>query len=357
VLRVIDANLDRLGEGLRVLEDVARFILDDAGICREFKALRHRLSGDTRAIEQQLIAARRAGVDVGAFARVPDGTKHEDLTGLVRANARRTQESLRVLEEFARLPRSPLGSKSRKFEHYRFEVYELEQRLVSGLLRNDRLRQLSGVCLVLDMESLKGRDEVDVAVQAMSGGVKAVQLRDKRRSRSDVVETARKLQWACAERHVLFMVNDYVDIVLAVGADGLHVGQEDLPVVEARRILPADRIVGCSTATVTEAVRAQAAGADYVAVGSMFPTSSKDRYRLAGPDKLRRIRRKVFKPLVAIGGINQDNLEDVIAAGADGVAVIGAILGAEDVESAARALVAKLEQISSAECDNGKTNS
>jgi thiamine-phosphate pyrophosphorylase len=193
--------------------------------------------------------------------------------------------------------------------------------------------------------ALKGRDEVEVAAAAIRGGARVIQLRDKRRSKAELLVVGRKLRDLCAEKSALFIVNDYVDIALAVNADGLHLGQEDLPPAEARRILPINMLIGCSAESVGQAVRAQADGADYVAVGSIYPTTSKDRCKPVGPGTLRRIRPKVSVPLIAIGGINHANVQEVVSAGADGIAVISAVLGADDVEKAARRLAAKMKRI------------
>lgn len=343
MLRLIDANIDRLGEGLRVLEDVARFLLNDAALCRRLKTLRHKLVRDVQPLEQELLSARRVAEDVGAPAKLPAGTEHQDLVALVTANSRRVQESIRVLEEFARLSSAPIGAKPAKLQRFRFEAYELEQELVSKLLRHDKLSGLSGLYLVLDTQALRGRDAVEVAARAIRGGAKVIQLRDKQLMRGEVLEIARRLKEICAEKGVLFIVNDYLDIALAAGADGLHLGQEDLPLAEARRLLPIDSLIGCSATSLSQAVRAQAGGADYVAVGSIYPTLSKEKFKLVGLETLRRVRSRVSLPLIAIGGIDHTNVKEVMKAGATGVAVISAVLGEDDVEEATRRLAARLK--------------
>jgi thiamine-phosphate pyrophosphorylase len=345
VLRLIDANFDRLGEGLRVLEDVARFLLNDAVLCRRLKNLRHKLAKDIVPLEQELLAARRVLEDVGAPGRLPAVSDHEDLLALVTANFRRVQESIRVLEEFARLSNTPVAVKPAKLQQFRFEVYELERELVSRLLRHDKLSRLSGLYVILDSTALKGRSEVAVAAQAIRGGAKVIQLRDKQQPRAKLLEIARGLKEVCADKGVLFIVNDHLDIALAVEADGLHLGQDDLPLNEARRLLPMDMLIGCSATSVSQAVRAQSNGADYVAVGSIYPTLSKEKYRLVRLAMLERVRSRVSLPLVAIGGINNTNVEEVMKAGVASVAVISAVLGADDVEEATRRLVTKIRQI------------
>ncbi len=353
MLRLIDANLDRLGEGLRVLEDIARFLLDDVGISKQLKTVRHELLEGVYPLEQQLLAARKAEEDVGAFVELPWEAKRADLPDVVIANARRAQESLRVLEEFSKLSNTPLTLEPKKFEKARFLLYELEQNLISKLLRQEKARQLTGLYFILDTKALKGRSEVEVATQAIKGGVKAIQLRDKQHTKAQLLEIARRLKEICSEKEVLLIINDYLDIALAAGADGIHLGQGDLPLSEARRLLPIDRIIGCSTTTLSEAVQAQSEGADYIAVGSIYPTRSKEKYKLVGLKSLRRVREKISSPLVAIGGINETNVEEVIGAGADGIAIISAILMAEDVEGSTRKLVTKLEK---ARCKSGESN-
>ncbi len=355
MLRLVDANLDRLGEGLRVLEDVSRFLLNDVPSSRRLKTLRHRLVRSLGALEDDLLSARRVPEDVGgplvgtgapAVRGGGPGAErkaepHQDLPALVRANSRRAQESLRVLEEFSRLSGGPLEGKAGGFEKARFEIYDLEQQLVGRLLRQDKVSRLGGLYLVLDMKVLGERDEAEVAAAAIRGGTRTIQLRDKQRCKADVLATARRLRPICARSGALFVVNDHLDVALAVDADGVHLGQDDLPVPEARRILPFDMLIGCSTHSTAEAVRAQACGADYVALGSIYPTASKEAYKLVGLETLRRTRTKVSVPLVAIGGINDTNAREVMKAGADAVAVISAVLGAENVEKAARKLAAR----------------
>jgi len=343
VLRLIDANVDRLGEGLRVLEDVARFLLDDAVLSRRLKTLRHKLRRDVRPLEQQLLASRRVKEDVGAFVKPPGEAKHEDLPALVKANSSRVQESLRVLEEFARLADTPLRTKSAEFERCRFEVYDLEQELVAKLVRREKASLLAGLYFVLD---LGDGDVVGVAAEAIRGGARAVQWRGKQRSRAELLKIARKLKRVCDEGKALFIVSGYLDLALAAEADGLHLDQDDLPVPEARRLLPMDKLIGCSVTTLSQARRAESQGADYIVVGPIYPTLSRGKSRLVGVDKLRRIKAAVSLPVIASGGIDRSNIEEVLETGADSVAVVGTDLGAEDIEEASRGLADRLKQLS-----------
>ena len=138
-------------------------------------------------------------------------------------------------------------------------------------------------------------------------------------------------------------MNDYLDLAIAANADGLHIGQEDLPCTEARKLLPMDMVLGCSVTSVEKAIAADADGADYIAVGSMYPTPSKETAVVIGLETLRQVRQATSRRLVAIGGITRDNAAEVIDSGADSVAVIRAVVSAESPGEAAREIVAELE--------------
>lgn len=341
MLRVIDVNLNRISEGLRLLEDVARFLLDDAALSAALKSLRHELLGVHSSRQKELLSARDSAEDVAAFAE--EEMRRADIPAIVTANARRVAESLRVLEEFYKLPQSytNLDLDPEIFKKARFALYELERALMGRILRHHK--RIEGLYVIIDPEALGGGDAVEVCRQAIRGGAKAIQLRDKKRSRAEVLAEAQKLKQVCAEYDVPFILNDYLDITLACGADGLHLGQGDLPISISRHLLPIDKILGCSTNTLEEALKAESDGADYIAVGAIYPTPSKEGAIVVGLERLCQIRGAVSLPIVAIGGIDVNNAPEVVGAGADAIAVIGAILGAEDVEGAARRLRERME--------------
>ncbi|MDV2481239.1 thiamine phosphate synthase [Methanoculleus sp. Wushi-C6] len=197
--------------------------------------------------------------------------------------------------------------------------------------------------VVTDEEIGRGLSHAELARRAVAGGADAVQLRDKRLSGRGLLEAALAVREVTLDAGALFIVNDRLDVALAAGADGVHLGAGDLPVREARRIAPPGFVIGASVGSVDAAVRAAAEGADYVALSPTFPTGSKND---AGPGHglavLSEIRGAVSLPLVAIGGITATNVGDVIAAGADGIAVISAVVGQEDVTGAARDLRARI---------------
>ena len=192
---------------------------------------------------------------------------------------------------------------------------------------------------VITDRSFRGRTHEQVARAALRGGATAVQLRDKQATGRELLQWARQLRDLTRAAGVLFLVNDRVDVALAVHADGVHVGQEDVPVADARQLMGPGRVVGASAGNVEEALQAEQASADYLGVGPVFPTATKpDAGEAIGVDGLRRIVQAVRLPVVAIGGIPADNAGQAIRAGAVGVAVISAVAAADDMVAATRQL-------------------
>jgi thiamine-phosphate pyrophosphorylase len=209
--------------------------------------------------------------------------------------------------------------------------------------RQQRLAILRSAGLYLVTDERVGREARRAVVeQALAAGVRVVQLRDKHALGRALLEEARALGALCRAYGALLIVNDRADVAVAAEADGVHVGQEDLPLAAARQIVGPDRLVGVSASTVEEAVEAERGGADYVGFGAMFPTPTKADAEYAGPQLLAEARRRVRIPLVAIGGITLANLPEVLAAGPDLVAVVSAVFGADDPAGAVRALLAAL---------------
>lgn len=202
-----------------------------------------------------------------------------------------------------------------------------------------------GLYVIIDPEACRGRDPVEVAGLALEGGATVLQWRDKRRELGDQLAPARAVRELCTQHEAVFIVNDHVDLALAVGADGVHLGQHDLPPELVRPLVPEGFIIGVSTNNAEEARQAESNGATYVAVGAIFPTASKEpeRTRAASPQRISEVKAAVRVPVVAIGGINASNVGQVIEAGADAAAVISAVCGADDVRAAARELAGRFE--------------
>ena len=203
-------------------------------------------------------------------------------------------------------------------------------------------RPIQGLYVIIDPQQTGGRDAVEVARQALLGGAAVVQWRDKAREKGEQLADACAIAQLCRQHGALFIVNDHVDLALVCGAGGVHLGQKDLPVADVRPFLRADFVIGVSTNNAQEAREAQAQGASYVAVGSVFPTGSKAVTRPASPERLREVKEAVDIPVVAIGGIDESNIDQVLAAGADAVAVISAVAAAPDVRQAAQRLAQRI---------------
>ncbi|MBI5289343.1 MAG: thiamine phosphate synthase [Chloroflexi bacterium] len=201
-------------------------------------------------------------------------------------------------------------------------------------------RQISGLYVIIDPTACGGRDPAWVAQRALEGGASTIQWRDKHRPHPEQLDDARRVRDACRAHGAIFIANDDPDVALELDADGVHLGQKDMSIDVARPIVGAGRIIGVSTNNVREALAAQAAGADYVAVGAIFPTATKHDTRAANLERLHQVEIAVHVPVVAIGGINRSNIHDVVHTGAQAAAVISAVCTAEDPAAAARELAA-----------------
>ena len=201
--------------------------------------------------------------------------------------------------------------------------------------------RISGLYVIVDPAQTRGRDAVEVARQALEGGAAMIQWRDKARDKGEQLPQLRAIRDLCRRHGALLIVNDHADLALVAGADGVHLGQKDLPAAAVRAFVPPEFIVGVSANNVDEALRAQADGSSYVAVGALFPTTSKAVTRPASPERLREVKEAVSVPVVGIGGIHEGNIDQVLAAGADAVAVISAVTGADDVRAASARLVGR----------------
>jgi thiamine-phosphate diphosphorylase len=299
--------------------------------------MRHDVEIKDLPLKKRLLQARNTKGDIGMDIEVPAQQKDRDLPATAIANTRRVQQSLRVIEEMAKI--SGIGLETKRFKKARFDLYNIERELVSRLMRKDKAERICGLYAIIDTDLLKGVSHGSTAAQLIEGGVGIIQLRDKNTPRNRLLPIALELKNLCVKHDILFIVNDHLDIALAADADGLHIGREDLPLADARRLLRIDKIIGCSATTVEQAIAFEAEGADYIAVSGIYPTTSKEAVEVVGLAMLRLIKSKVKLPVVAIGGINLDNIAETAAAGADSVAVISALLEAKSPGKTARQLI------------------
>ena len=225
---------------------------------------------------------------------------------------------------------------------WRYRANKVLDRITERLgadIRRDTAAAMAGVYVIVDPEHTNGRPVTQVAGAALKGGASTIQYRDKKSEKGAILATSSEIAALCKKAGAVFIVNDHADIAVLAGADGLHVGQKDIPVREARKVVHARQIIGKSNALVQEALEAEAEGADYIAVGAMFESATKSNTRPAGIETLRQVKRSVLAPVIAIGGINHSNVAQVAASGADAVCVASAVTKADDPEGAARRLV------------------
>jgi thiamine-phosphate pyrophosphorylase len=336
--RVLDAAANRAREGLRVVEDYCRFVLDDAFLSRILKELRHDLATAlTELSPLTLLEARETQRDVGTGVSTPSELDRGSLRDVVQVNLKRLQESLRSLEEFGKIHNSYLG---RAVEQLRYRAYTLERAILLGALARHRLQ---GARLYVLLSASQCTAALDWTIaEAASGGAHIVQLREKNLPDRELLERALQVRrWTC-QAGVLFIVNDRPDIARLVEADGVHLGQDDLPVKEARRLLGPDAVIGVSTHNIEQVRQAVLDGATYLGVGPAFPSGTKSFADFPGLEFIRQAVDETSLPAFVLGGINLDTITAAVAAGARRVAVSQAIAHADDPRAVAATLLAAL---------------
>ncbi|MDB9313783.1 thiamine phosphate synthase [Spirulina sp. CS-785/01] len=317
VYRILDANLDRAREGLRIIEEWCRLGINHPDLTQTCKTLRQDLaSWHTPEIRQ----ARDTPGDLGTDLSHPQEETRATLEHLLQANLCRVQEALRVLEEYAKLTEPQMAQACKQI---RYQVYTLE----SDLLGSQRKQTLEKAPLYL--VTSPSQHLFTVVEEALKGGLTLVQYREKNAEDTIQLAQADKLRQLCHQYGALFIMNDRIDLALAVEADGVHLGQDDVPVEVARQILGSNRIIGRSTTNPGEMQKAISEGADYIGVGPVHDTPTKPEKAAAGLEYVRYAAENCPIPWFAIGGVDPQNITEVLNAGASRVAVVRAIMQAE----------------------------
>lgn len=350
--RLMDAALNRVREGCRVIDDGVRFLRDDPYLTERLKEFRHRFQQHCRLLDQsELILSRDVAHDVGTSIHTEGEYQRGEPRDVIEANFKRIQESLRSLAEYGKLLMVPTyGNRvDREFsagcDQFRYEIYELEQ-IWQKANRSENTWGDKSLYLLVSQESC--RTGIGPTVKgALSGGASIIQLREKRGHDRRILELGRSIREWTREAGALFIINDRPDLAVLLDADGVHVGQEDLPLREARRIVGNRRIVGVSTHNIEQARQAVREGADYIGVGPTFPSQTKSFETFPGLEFVRQVASELRIPAFAIGGIRQDNLHLVLEAGLGRVAVSNCICQAESPEEAARGFCDLLHRRSS----------
>jgi thiamine-phosphate pyrophosphorylase len=340
VLRVLDAAANRAREGLRVVEDYVRFVLDDRHLTWQLKTLRHDLSKSLAfLVSDELCAARDTISDVGTELTTTEESRRTDLADGATANMKRAQEALRSLEEYGKLV-SPALAKTVK--QLRYRSYTLERAIA---IMAASLQALEAARLYVLVDGCSTPDEFERLISALvEAGTHVIQLRDKRLSDRQLLQRARLLQRLTTGSRTLCIINDRPDIARLCRADGVHLGQDEFSVKDARSIIGTRALVGISTHSIEQARAAVLAGANYLGVGPTFPSSTKQFDAFTGTELLRTVADEIQLPAFAIGGITLENLSEVLATGIGRVAVRGAITAAGEPGRVAREFLTRLEE-------------
>lgn len=334
-LRILDASLNRAAEGLRVVEDYARFALDDRHLTELTKQLRHDLATAAATISStDRNAARETQLDVGTNVETTTETARTDAWHVAAASLKRIEQALRTIEEYGKLVDPTF---SHQCEALRYRTYTLERAID---LTRDAIQRLDRIRLYVLIDSRESLEDFNQLVRSLvEAGVGAIQLRAKELPGASHLERARTLVAATRETKTLAILNDRPDIAAIVHADGVHLGQEDMSVKDARAIVGPRALIGVSTHSLDQARAAVLTGANYIGAGPTFPSETKSFDKFPGLDFLREVTDEIRLPIFAIGGINRDNLPSVLETGITRVAVSSAVTSALDPKLAAKELI------------------
>jgi len=337
VARLIDANLDRAREGLRVVEDWCRFGLERDDLVISLKDWRQRLG---KLHREHYKHARSTATDPAAGLDHPAQLDRHSPRQVVEANCGRVQEALRVLEEYGRSVDAPLAAEAAAI---RYGLYDLEVtclRATGGNSRRNRLQDCQ-LCLI----TAPCPDLIERVTAALRSGVAMVQHRCKSGSDRSRLAEAKALAALCQDHGALLIINDRIDLALAVDADGVHLGQDDLPTGVARGLIGPDRLLGRSTHDLDQVAEANREDCDYLGLGPVNTTAVKPERPAIGAELVGQALAITQKPVFAIGGITQGNLSQLTAVGCRRVAVIGAIMGSNTPAESSQSLLNSLSRL------------
>lgn len=346
--RTLDASANRAAEALRVLEDALRFAVGDGHLAGLAKAIRHELavvlaSGELR----QRIGLRDVPGDVGAGRTASRTPSRTTLADLIAANAARGTQALRSLEECSRLL-APAATAS--FERLRYRLYTLERAALTAVGSRERLEAVR-LCVLVSADS-SAEAFAELLAGLLTAGVGMLQLRDKAagtrllcQRAAAAVAAARHQAEASGGPRCLIIVNDRADVAVAAGADGVHVGADDLPVPLARRVCGPRLLIGRTAHSLAEARQAVLDGADYLGVGPCFPSATKAFASFAAEAFLRQVTGEISLPAFAIGGVTLDRIDQLAELGFGRIAVSAAVTAASDPAAMAGQLSQRLRQL------------
>ncbi len=333
IYRILDASGNRVGEGLRTLEDWVRFGENNARLTQQLKAIRHDVASALSVIPRsRLLAARDTPGDVGGSLETSDEYTRTSSVDVILAAVARTGQSLRVIEEYVKTIDSLAG---RKVEQARYRFYTVAAEIEKVAHRRDRRTLLKAARLYALVDCQTSEAEFCQHIELLvSSGVEMIQLRDAKQTDRTLVARAKRGCEIANQQGALLLINDRADLAYAADCDGVHLGQDEIPVPIAREIVGNDRLVGCSTHSIDQAIAAVADGADYLGCGPVFPSSTKSFELFPGLSYLDEVARQIQLPCFAIGGIDHSNAVQVVETGIHRIAVSAVISDAEDPANA-----------------------
>lgn len=339
VLRILDANANRAREALRVMEEAARFVLNDATLTQQLKSLRHDVTA-TLSVVDGLEANRDTPGDVGTKTSSGPTRNRTSVANVGIAAGKRLSEALRALEEYGKTLGNHATALAGQVERLRYRGYDLEQQL-NRALGSGRSQQWR-LCVLLSESLCTHHNWSQVLDSVIDAQADCIQVREKQMDDGPLLRRTREVVRRCRPHGLSVIVNNRPDVALLAGADGVHLGQTDLPCDEARKLVGRQLCIGVSTANLDQAKRALRDGADYCGVGPMFPTTTKHKDKIVGPAYLREFLAWDRLPHLAIAGITPENVPHLTQNGVRGVAVSGAVCSAKDPSATVRLIRGQL---------------
>ena len=330
--RIIDANLNRATEATRILEEIARFLLEDKDLSEKLKNMRHKINSIQETDYDKNLQSRDTENDIGID--IKNTSERTNIANIFKANIKRLQQSLRTLAEYSGETPQNVAA----FEKLRYSSYTLEKIMWEQL--KEKYNQLKiadkKLYLVTNSDQFESDDDfLDAIASSLEGGVDILQLREKKMSAKRIVELGKKIKQLCLQYNTTFIVNDRVDIALILEADGVHLGQDDLDIQSARNILGKNIIIGVSTHAPEQALKAVEDGADYIGAGPVFETPTKLGRQAVGINYAQWVAENIEIPAFAIGGIDLENFQQVLNTGITKIAVVRAIINSDSPKDAA----------------------
>ncbi len=326
--RILDANVNRAAEGIRVIEDICRFNFENEELTEKLRNIRHAIRKNLKKYDSHMLKHRDSNHDIGKkITKKSNLDKKNSIHQIIMANFKRALEAIRVIEEILKTTKD-MYETGKIYEEIRYKLYYLEKDVLACINKKILPRGIYGITFE---RFSNGRSNIQIVKEMIEAGVKVIQYREKNKSFREMYEEASILREMTKEAGVIFIVNDHIELAMMIEADGVHIGQDDWPINEVRKLVGDDKIIGLSTHEKKQALDALTEGADYIGVGPIFDTKTKD-YPTVGLEYLEYVAQNIEIPFVAIGGIKEHNIEEVLKTGAKSIALVTEITQANNIK-------------------------